>query len=133
MTGGAWEQFSDAGFADVADNIRAALGGGHEDNLKQRRRMGLAAYEAALAARGTPIGRRAIRNSFLDQLGLDDDDLLWGTKPTRLRSRPRARRAWLKLRAKAESWTPPPLAGFRQSRLVTSNFLTSESLIPAAL
>jgi len=42
----AWEQF-DAGFADVADNIRAALSGNREADLKAKRQQGLAAYVAA--------------------------------------------------------------------------------------
>ena len=70
----AWETFGDD-FDDVAERIRAALNGNREHDLKARRRMGLEAYERAMAARGTPTRHREIRNSFLDVLGLDDDDL----------------------------------------------------------
>ena len=73
MTGSAWEQFSDPGFAAVADNIRAALESNRQDELRARRRAGLRAYERAMGARETQRGQ--IRNSFLLSLGLADNDI----------------------------------------------------------
>ncbi len=71
MTGSAWDEYSDPGFADVADNIRAALDSDHQADLKAKRRAGLRAYEKAMETRGTAPGRRAIMNA----LNLTDDDL----------------------------------------------------------
>ena len=69
----AWEEFSDTGFADVAERIRSAMDGAREDELKAQRRAGLAAYERAMAGREFRPGQ--IRASFLDVLNLDDDAL----------------------------------------------------------
>ncbi len=68
-----WETFGDESFADVVTNIKAALDGAHEDDLKAKRRQGLQAYERAMAGRHFRPGQ--IRASFLDVMRLDDDDL----------------------------------------------------------
>ena len=68
----AWESFG--GDDGLIGRVRQLLESGREAELKAQRRKGLVAYERAMRARG-PVGRREIRNSFLDALGLDDDDI----------------------------------------------------------
>ena len=73
----AWEQFGDDGFGAAVERMAAALGGGRERDLAERRKAGLRAYVAAHERRdeASRAHRGAVVASFWAAIQPELDDL----------------------------------------------------------